>query len=206
MRARAFFSAVFLVVGTALLVGTLALVLGSLDAPARLISVPEGAAACVDEVVSALSQGDFPEAERRIYGLSEQADSWEPSDEAGALIWQAYLDSITFDPIGAGYATQTGLAWDVTVTTMDISRVTAAASEHAGVLLEKQVSRTEGEEYALSDEQTASLLYEAAQMAIEEEESQIVREIQLNLIQTDGAWYVLPDAQLLMVLSGNLKE
>lgn len=186
---RRLLSAVFLILGTVILLGTTVGVLRSLDAPAVLLSTPDGAEQCAGDVIDALSHGDFPAVERRIYGLTQTSYSWEPSDEAGALIWKAYLDSITCESAGYGYATQTGLAWDVTVSTLDISKVT----EHARSLL------AEREDMLRLEAVEAAILAEA-------EEDRITRELRLNLIQTDGTWYVLPDTQLQLVLSGNLKE
>ncbi len=190
---RRLLSAVFLILGAMLLLGTTAGVLCSLDAPAALLSIPDGAKECAGDVVDALSQGDFSAVERRIYGLTESSDSWTPSDEAGALIWQAYLDSVTCESAGYGYATQTGLAWNVTVSTLDLAKVT----EHARSILAEQ---------AAEEDPSGALRLEAAEQAILEQEDRVVRDLKLNLIQADGAWYVLPDAQLLGILSGNLKE
>lgn len=187
---RRVISAVFLILGTVLLLGTTAGVLRSLDAPAALLSTPDGAEQCAGDVIDALSRGDLPAAQRRIYGLSQPSEPWQPSDEAGALIWQAYLDSITCESAGYGYTTQTGMAWNVTVSTLDLAKVT----EQARSLLAEQEAG--GEPSRL----------QAAEAAILKEEDRIVRELQLNLVQTDGTWYVLPDAQLLGILSGNLKE
>lgn len=200
---RRIFSAVFLILGAMVLLGTPALVLGSLDKPAALIFTSGDAAACVEELTDALSQGDFAAAEGRIYGLSDAQNVWEPADDASALIWQAYLDSIECTAAADGYTTQTGMAWDVTVSTLDISEVAAAASERAKAILEEEAARNA---HILSDPQKTALLREAARQAIAKETGSIVRDIQLNLIRTNGAWYVLPDEQLLLILSGNLEE
>lgn len=181
------FSAVFLILGALLLVGTTAGVLCSLDAPAALLSMPEGAEECAGAVIDALSRGDIPAVEERIYGLTQTSDSWTPSDEAGARIWQAYRDSMTCGSAGDGYGTQTGMAWDVTVSTLDLAKVTQRA-------------------HSLLAEGTVADGSEAAEAAILGAEDRVVRELRLNLICTDGAWYVLPDAQLLRILAGDLTE
>lgn len=192
---RRLFSAVFLTLGMAILLVTSVGVLRSLDAPAALLSTPEGARECAEGMMDALSRGDLKAAEGRIYGLQAPEEPYAPPDEAGALLWQAYLDSITCEETGRPYGTQTGLAWEITVSTMDLSSVAAAAADRA-----QELAR-EGD-----GEQTDALLLQAAQTALLEDREPIVRELRLELIQTDGVWYVLPEAGLLEILSGNLSE
>jgi len=192
---RRIFSAVFLILGAVILLGMPVVVLCSLNRPAALLLAPDDAIACAEELTKALSRGDFETAQERIWGLSGEPEAWEPADEVNSLIWQTYLDSVECN-VSFRSATQIGVAWNMTVSTMDIAKVADAASETAGALWESR----EGEK------QRASLLYEAAQRAIKENSGRIVREIRLELVWIDGAWYALPDEQLLLVLSGNLRK
>ena len=68
MKIAKFFAGIFGLLGTVLLVGSIGLCLFSLNAPARMKEVPEGAAACADAFCAAVEAKEFENAQALIYG------------------------------------------------------------------------------------------------------------------------------------------
>lgn len=214
MKAVKYFSAVIGVIfglaGTALMVGSVLLALNSLDAPVRLSEVPEEAMACSEELMEAVGRGDYETAGNLLYGQPDLGVSREPEDEMGRRVWQAFLDSITYEFTGDCYATDSGISRDAAITTLDISSVAANLQERVKTILDKQVAEAEDMD-ALYDENNnfredmvMAALSKAVTDALAEDTTTTRREVTLNLIFREGSWWVVPDQALLQAISGDM--
>lgn len=203
-------SSIFALLGALLLVGSVILCLTSLDASAKLIGTPKEAASCAEELMEAVAAGDFGAAGNLLYGQPDLGADREPADEAGKLIWNAFTDSISYEFTGECYATNSGLAQDVEVTTLDISSVTEALSEHVHALLTERMETAEemselyDEENNFREAVVMEVLLEAVEKALQENAQTVTREVTLNLIYRDGQWWVMPDQALLQAISGGV--
>lgn len=210
MKFARFFAVIFGIVGLVLMLGTTALCLMSLDEPVKLTEIPQGAQACSEEMMAAIDAGDFAAAAKRMYGQPDLGVEGTPADAAGAVVWNAYLESISYEFAGNCYATDSGLARDVSITTLDIPSVTEKLNSRASALLTQRVNAAT-EMAQLYDEENnfradlvAEVLEEALNQAIAEDAKTVTREVTLNLIYRDGQWWVVPDQALLTALTGGV--
>lgn len=210
MKISKFFSGVFAVLGTVLLVGTVVLCLISLDAEPRLAEVPEAAREGAIAVVDALCQGDFSAAGSMMYGQPDLGADREPADAAGALIWDAFVGSLSYTLSREPSVEDSGVVWTVTVDALDISAVTASLEERAQALL-RQRAETAEDAAALYDAENnfredvvEEALLEAVAQALSEDAETVSREGTLKMIQRDGRWWAVPDQALLQAVSGGV--
>lgn len=208
MKLRKFFSGVFAVLGTVLMVGTIVLSFASMKAEPRIVEQPEAAEQLAQSVMDALCNGEYDTAAGMMYGQPQLGADREPSDEVGALIWDAYVNSLSYEFSGEYYATDSGIARNAVVTALDTASVTASLEERARTLLEAQAAAAEDpsevydEDNNFRKELVEQALLDAVQQALNEAAQTKTWEVTLNLIQMDGQWWVMPDAALLQAISG----
>lgn len=210
MLGRKIFSLLFGLVGMCLMVGAVVLCLGSLDAEPKLVELPQVAEERAEALLEAIGQGDYAEAGTMLLGQPDLGADREPADEVGMLVWDAFLKSVAYEFTGDFYATDTGIARDVTISCLDISGVTEKLEERAQALLEQRVSES-GYVPEWYDENgnyrgdfIDEVLLEAAAQAVEEDGRTISRELTLKLVYQEDQWWVVPDQALLEAISGGL--
>ena len=201
-------AAVFAVAGLLLALGTVALSLHSRNTPAVLLAASEDAAGTARELMEALEQGDFSRAEAVLYGTPSLGADREPGDEVGSMIWDAFTDSIDCRFTGQLYATDRGLAQDVSITTLDIMSVTKNLKSRSEKLLEacvqmaEDVSQIYDENNEYREEFVMQVLHDAASQSLQQDAKTVTRNITLNLVYHQKQWWVMPDQALLQVISG----
>lgn len=208
MKVAKFFSGLFALLGAVLLAAAVMLCFRSLDRPAQLLAQPDGALECSEELMEALCRGDYAAAGKRMYGQPNLGVDRDPADPVGVLLWDAFVDSIAYEFAGECYATDSGLARDVTVTALDFSSVTGALKERSRVLLEQRVAQAE-DLTAIYDQQNnyqedfvMEVLYDAACQALQEDAQLVRYELTLSLVCQQEQWWVMPEQALLKVISG----
>lgn len=210
MKLARFFSVIFGIIGSVLLVGSVALCLFSLDEPVKLAQVPQEAAQCASQVMDALAVGDFSAASKGMYGQPELGGEEVPSDAASALVWDAFLHSISYEFTGNCYATDTGLARKVSVTALDIPSVMENLDARAHALLSQKVASATDmaqlydENNNFRPELIEQVLSEALSQALAQDAQTVTREVTLGLVCREERWWVVPDAALLQLLSGGV--
>ena len=111
---------------------------------------------------------------------------------------------------GKCYATDSGVALDVTVTALDVSAATASLATRAQTLLSERIEKAEdpAEVYDENNEYradvVAAVLREAAEQTLENDAQLTDRELTLQLVYQDGQWWIVPDAALLQAISGGV--
>lgn len=211
MKIARFFAVIFGAIGCLLMVGTVVLSLISLDAPVQLAEVPAAAAECSRELMDALAAGDFTAASKRMYGQPDLGASREPADEMGAMVWDAFVDSISYEFAGDCYATDSGIARDVTVTTMDIPSTTENLTARAHALLTERVETAQDmselydEENNFREDLVELVLWQAMMESLAEDAQTVTYDVTLKLTYQDGQWWAVPDQALLQALTGGVK-
>jgi len=201
-------SAVFAAVGILLALGTVALSLTRLDAKPVMVAAPEEAAVRAEELMAALAEGAFSEAETVLYGTPSLGVDRKTADEAGQLIWDAFADSIDYSFTGDLYATDSGLARDVAITTLDITSVTENLRARSEALLEQRVAGAEDvsqiydENNDYREDFVMGVLYDAVSQGLQEDARYLTTDVTLNLVYHRNQWWVMPDQALLQVISG----
>lgn len=163
-----------------------------------LVSVPEEAAVKADELMTAVCNGDFVAAQYLLYGTPDLGMDRKPNHPVGEMIWDAYISSLDYQLMGDVYATQTGLAQDVKLISLERDYLTKNLGARAKELLNEKVnaaldvSELYNAENEYREDLVTEVLLEAAQQALEEDIRYTYQTIQLPLIYHNGQWWVEP--------------
>ncbi len=210
MRISKLFAGLFGLLGAALTAVALTVCMRSLDAAPVLLTQPEAAKNQVEAMLEAVCQGDYTTAGSLMYGSPDLGVDRAPGEEAGVLIWDAFVDSMHYELAGDCYATDSGVAWDVVIESLDISSVTANLKERSRTLLAQRVAEAEDvaqvydENGEYRENVVMEVLLDAVRQAVAEDGVMIRREVTLNLICQDGQWWILGDQALLEAISGGI--
>lgn len=184
--------------------------ISSMDAEPVMVKEPSAARERVVALMDAVCAGDYKTVSDQLYGTPDLGLDREAADAVGVLLWNALEDSRSYAIVSDCYATNTGVAWDIRLTCLDLSSVTANLRERSQALLEQRVKEAvdiseiynENNEYR--EEFVMDVLYDAAVDALAEDADQTTYSFTLNLVYADGEWWVTPDAPLLQAISGGI--
>ena len=116
---------------------------GALDAEPMLLKVPSAAVETADAMLAAVQAGNYKAASGMMQGSPNLGADREPANEVGRILWDAYQDSFSYVLQGECYATDSGIAQDVTVTYLDFSSVTATLQQRSQELLVQREAQAE---------------------------------------------------------------
>ena len=210
MKIEKFFSAILAVLGIVILVFALVLCLTSLDAETVLLTPPDEALERAEEMMDAVAAGDYAAASKVMYGQPDLGVDREPADEVGVLVWNAFVESISYEFTGECFATDSGIAQNVSVTSLDIPSVMTNLKTRVNTLLNARIaeatemSQLYDEENNFREELIDEVLLEAIGAALEEDAQNVTREVTLSIAYRDGQWWVVPDQALLQAISGGV--
>lgn len=198
----------FAAAGALLAVLTVVLSLTCLNADPILVTVPEDAEQRASALMIALSRGEYDEAEKMLYGNPNLGVDREAADEVGILIWDAFVSSIDYEFSGDFYATDSGIARNVSITALELASVTENLGQRSQALLERRVANAEDvsqvydENNDYREDFVMNVLYDAAYQSLQEDARYVSREVTLNLVYRQGKWWVMPSQELLSAISG----
>lgn len=210
MKFSKLFAGIFGALALLLAAAALLLVFKSLDASPVLVSPPQGAVERSEGMMEAVCGGDYVAAGGFLLGAPDLGAGRDAADDTGMRIWDAFLQSLRYEFTGECYATDSGVARDVTLEYLDISSVTGGVKERARVLLEQRVAQAEDVEqiYDESGEYrkdfVMEVLEEAVTQALAEDGKTVSRAFTMNLIWQDDQWWILPEQDLLSAISGGI--
>lgn len=208
MKIAKFFAVTFAVIGTVLLIGSMGFFLLNQDAPVRVLQIPQEAVARSDDFAKTLNAGDLEAAAVMIYGQPDLGVEGQPDDPESAIIWEAFLKSISFEFIGKCYAADNGFSRDATITILDVASVTKKLPERTQSLMNQKIASAGAleeiydHEGHFREDLVDQILQEALQQALVQDSQTVIRNVTVKLIQRDGAWWVVPDQVLLQAVSG----
>lgn len=168
------------------------------DTVPMLVSVPEEAARQVDDLMKAVCNGDFEQAQSMLYGTPDLGMDRRPEHPVGEMIWDAYLDSFDYVLEGDLYATEHGLAQNVKMISLERDTLTEKLAIRAKELLNEKVNAAQDmselydSDNEFREDLVSQVLWEAAQQALEEDIRYTYQIMKLSLIYRDGQWWVEP--------------
>lgn len=209
MKQRRGISGFFMALGLIAVVGTICIVALALQSEPVMLLRPEGAASRAGDMLQAVCDGDYETASGMLYGRPSLGAFPEDSSPAVNLLWAGFQESLEFDFAGDCYGTDTGLAIDVNIRSLNISRVIDGLDERAQSLLNQRIEAAEDsaeiydEAHNVREELILEILQEATEQALEENQQYQTQTIPLRLVYEEGQWWVMPDSELMNVLSGS---
>ena len=203
-------SALFAVVGIAVAVAAVAVCGRFAKAEPMLLTPPQEARSSLVTMLDGVCEGDYAAASGCILGTPSLGVDREAADELGVLYWDAFVESASYELVGECYATENGVAQDITFNCLDLNSVTGSLRERSQALLEERIENTtdlteiydENNDYR--EDVVMEVLYEAARDALAEDAVMITVELTVNLKYQDGKWWVVADKALLDAISGGV--
>ena len=210
MKIARIFAGLFAAAGLVLMLGTVGLCLANLDAPVKVDQIPEGAVQRSQELMDAVSAGDYQAVSAQIYGQPDLGFSGSLEDSVSDRFWQAYLDSLSYEFLGDCYVTDAGFARQVRLTALDLPAMVQDMQRRCHDLLQQRVeAATEMEE--LYDEENNfrqdlidQVMDQAVEEALQQEHKTVSYDVVLDLVLRDGQWWAVPNQALLVALSGGI--
>ena len=175
-----------------------------------LVEQPESAREQVETMMEAVSRNDYVAASAVIQGNPVFGADRAPADAVSGLIWDAFVESVSYELVGELYATDSGVAQNIVVTTLDMGSVTENLKERSEKLLEQRVADAEDPDEVYDENNdyredfVMQVLYDAAVQALEEDARTVEHEVTINMIYENGAWWIVPDSALLSAVSGGV--
>ena len=210
MKLSRFFSGLFLCFGLGLMFLAICLVMGQPGTQPTLVGSSQEPQNQVVAAMDAICQGDFSGAEQYLLGQPSLGVDRELQDPAAAMIWKAFVESLSYELSGDCYATDTGVAQDVTLTYLDIPSVTAnlaQRSEKHLARLQKQATHTSeiyDENGNFRTDVVQQVLNTVVQEAIREDATYTSTTFTLQLVMRDGQWYIISNSDFIRAISGGM--
>ena len=210
MKKRRSISNFLTALGLAAVVGAIWIVALALPAEPVMLLQPEGAVDSAKDMMHAVCSGDYERASGMLYGRPSLGTCSEDGSPSVNLLWDAFLESLEFDIAGDCYATDTGLAIDVNIRSLNIFSVMEGLDGRAQTLLSQRIAASKDsaeiydEDNHFREELIAEVLQEATQQALEENKQYQTQTIPLHLVYDGGQWWIMPDSDLMNVLSGSV--
>ncbi len=207
MKIAKVFGGIFGAIGTVLLIGSFALCLVSLNAPARMERAPEGAVSCTEQMARAISGKQFDILEECLYGQPDLGLEQTKASE----IWELYEQNLAFSWQGDCYADHGGIFRKGTVTYLDVPGVLENLQTRAHDLMTQRVE-TATEMEQLYDETgefrqdlVELVMGEALAACLAQDAKTVTADVTVELVRRDGTWFAVPDTALFRALAGGLQ-
>ena len=203
-------SAVLFLIGLILAVTTVNICVDHHNGQPVLLQQPAEITTEICSAMDAFCTGDYDLASHSLLGTPDLGVHREATDPVGVMLWDAFLESMSYELVGDCYATSAGIAQDVTVICLDISSATAGLEDRAKVLMAQQVDEAEDmseiydEDNEYREDFVMSVLYDATRAALKEDARLTTTTITINLTYQDGQWWIIPEKGLLEVVSGGV--
>lgn len=208
MKIARFFACIFAFIGSVLLIGSMGFFLWNRDGQTQVLELPREAATCCDRFVQALNDGDLEAAAQLMYGRPDLGVSGVPEDPESALLWEAFRGSIRVELTEDWAVEQGELVRRGSISALDVSSVLGTFPERIQPLVDQRIASAENlneiydENNAFREELMEQLLRQALQEAISQDAQPVTGEVTLKMVKRDGTWWVVPQQNLLQILSG----
>ena len=208
MKIARFFAVIFALFGVVLMLGSVILCFGSLNASPKVLETPDAAIACADQLVQKIDAGDLTGASQLMYGQPDLGTEEVPTDAVSALLWETYREEMTCVTSSKLHLDGNAFVRNVTVTVLDVSSITGSVQARAKVLLEQQVAAATDmaqlydAENNFRKELVDQVMQQALEQAMQSDSKYLTMEGSFQVIHRDGQWWAVPDQALLNALAG----
>lgn len=161
----------------------------------------------VETLFSSVKKGDYILAESVILGQPSLGIDRPAKDPLAAAVWDAYQNSLKFEPLSDFYATTYGLAVDYKMSRLDVTSVLEPVAARAEANIQQRIAQAKSVEeiYDSNNEYRDDVVQKAVDMALaaalQEDASYMQLEFTVNLIYQDGNWWVKGEKALMDALA-----
>lgn len=210
MKRSSGISALFGVIGICAAAAGIFLSLTFKHASPILVEQPQAARAQAAQLLDAVCEEDMGKASGLLYGTPSLGANRDPADAVGNALWDAFIDSMTYEIKSDCYATDSGVALDVTITALDFNSVTETLRTRSQVKLEARVAAAENAEDVYDEngdyreDFVMQVLYDSALDALAQDARLVSKDVTMSLVFDDGQWWIVPESSLLEAISGGI--
>lgn len=200
----------FAIIGVILAVAAVWISFHFRQASPVLVKKSAGATACAEAMLDSVCAGKYEEAGRWIYGSPNLTTGADVDSETGRMIWEKFVDSLSYELVGEPYATELGVSQNVKITCLDYSSITAHLKERSQTLLSSRVEAAVDVTEIYDDDNNyredfvMQVLRDATEQSLAEDAQNKVVPLTLNLIYEGTQWWVIPDLDLMNAISGGI--
>ena len=212
-RPNGFRTLAFLVLSIAAIAAIIATIVvcsRGLDARPHIIDEGEDPAIVAEEFLALALEGNGAEAEKLLLGNSSLGLGTKPEDAIGSMMYDALLDSFSYELAGICQEDSVDASQLFTVTYLDLTAIASRQKEATTARLERYVNEAQklqdvyAEDGSYRPEVAMAALEEATAELLSEAENYYVQtELNLRLRYSGGEWKVIADEALFTILSGN---
>jgi len=208
MKIARFFACVFACIGTVLLIGSMGFFLLNRNAQVQVLELPAEAAAVSEDFAQALNAGDLEAAAQQMYGQPDLGVSTVPENPETLLLWETFRRSIAVELAEEWEMEQATLVRKASITRLDISTILGKLPERVQALLDQRIASAENladiydERNEFREELVSEILQEALDQALAQDAQPVTSEVTFQLVNRDGRWWVVPEQNLLQILTG----
>lgn len=187
---------------------TLCTVRYAMSAEPQILESPT-AAATASQFLDAVCRGDDETASALLYGNPSFGTEPETASPAAQQLWNAYRDSLKYEFSGECYATNSGVAMDVTLQSLDIPALLGSLESRVQTLLDQKTNSAKGSAQLFDEDgnlragEADEILSDALVLALGRQMPLKEQTITLSLTHERGSWWVLPEGDVLCMLSGS---
>lgn len=202
-------AATLFLLGFLMAVLTLCTVRYAMSAEPDILESPTSATATAQQWLDAVCRGDDDTASALLHGTPGFGTAPDNASPAAKQLWQAYRSSLEYSFAGECYATDSGVAVDVTLHCLDIPALLDSLENRVQTLLEQKMDSAKGsdllfdEDGNLKTEEAEDILSDALLLALGRQMPLQEQAVTLSLVFEQGSWWVLPEADALSILSGS---
>lgn len=210
MRRVRFFSGIYALLGILAAAAGIYLALSNMFAGPVLVEEPQAARERVQTMLDAVCSRDYETVSDSLYGRPNLGLDREAADSVGRMFWDAVSGSFSWESRGEFYATDSGVALDVTISAIELDSLTENLRARAQSLLEQRVADAEDtseiydENNEYRTEFVMAVLEDAARDALEQDATTASWDLTLNLLYENGRWWIMPEQELLEAISGGI--
>ena len=168
-----------------------------------VVKVPASATEQTEELMSAFCEGRFDDVQPLLYGVSDLGIQPLPEGTPESLLWDAWVESLSYEFCGDCYSTPNGLARDVEVWGLDLQKTTQLIGAEAQLLARERIAALEGAE--LPGSFASQILYDATARVLEQSREMGSWTVTIELEYKQGRWTIIPSAPLQALLSGQIR-
>lgn len=210
MKKRHMIAGLLTALGIVLIIGTIWMVTFAIETKPVMLIRPVAAVDRARDMMTAVCSGDYETASRMMYGTPNLGAHPVDSSPAVDLIWEVFLDSLDYTVLGDCYATDSGVAVDISIRYLDVPSTIEGLGIYAQALLSQRIAAAEDsteiydENNNFREELVTEILRDATVQVLEDNKKYQEQTIPLYMVFDEGEWWVMPDADLLNVLSGSI--
>jgi hypothetical protein len=164
------------------------------------------------EMLDALCRGDYTAAEQYLLGQPSLGADRPAADEAGRLFWDAFVESLSYEIQGPCLATDSGLAQTVAISYLDIDATSTTLRQRSEALLASRLANSKNT-YDVYDgnnnyreDVVMEVLCQAVADALQEDAVYRTVTVTVNMVHSNGQWWIVPDNDLINAISGSVTQ